>query len=110
MATDSRYEDLAQHVRTIESDVEGERHVTRRVLEHLQQINSELATGRGAADTLALHVNRLADDMSVVKATLVRHGRALDVLQQDVRQMRSEMASMREELLSAIRALANGAV
>ncbi len=52
--------------------------------------------------------------MSVVKATLVRHGRALDVLQQDVRQMRTEMALMRDEsadrhaeLLAAIRALAS---
>jgi hypothetical protein len=45
MATDSRYDDLAQHVRTIESDVEGERDVTRRVLEHLQQINSDWPRG-----------------------------------------------------------------
>jgi hypothetical protein len=44
--------------------------------------------------------------MASVKAALVTHGRALDVLAQDVRQLRSEMDRRFDEVLSGIRGLA----
>jgi hypothetical protein len=63
---------------------------------------------RGTIDSLSLIVNKLADDMSFVKATLIRHGRALDVLSPDVRQIREQSDARHAELLAAIRALGSG--
>jgi chromosome segregation ATPase len=98
MVTDSRYEDLRDRVRTLESDNEGERLVNLRLLEQQQRLTAELSTVRGAVDALSVQVNKLADDMSVVKATLVRHGRALDVLGQDIRQLRAGQDTMSARL------------
>jgi hypothetical protein len=108
MAADSRYDDLRDRVRTLESDSEGERLVNLRLLEQQQRITAELVTMRGAVDVLSVQVNKLADDMAVVQRTLIRHGRALDVVQQDVRQIRDEQGSMNRKLDAILAALSGG--
>jgi septal ring factor EnvC (AmiA/AmiB activator) len=99
MATDSRYEDFRDRVRTLESGAEGDRLVHIRLLEQQQRLTAELITVRGAVDVLSGQSNKLTDDMAIVKATQIRHGRALDVLTQDVRQIRQDMATREEVTL-----------
>jgi chromosome segregation ATPase len=108
--TDSRFEDLERRLRTAESGIVGDRHVSqyaaeqaRRGTEAFLALRSEVAALRADMANTTARVDALAESMAIVNATLVRHGRALDVLQQDVRQMRQESAERHAELLQDMR-------
>jgi hypothetical protein len=133
MVTDSRYEDLDRRLRTAESDIVGDRHVSqyaadqaRRGTEALIGLRSEIAALR--ADVAALRadigatgtrVDAQGENLAAVNSMLIRHGRALEVLMQDVRELRTvirnELIAVRQEatdrhaeLVAAIRALGGG--
>jgi predicted nucleic acid-binding Zn-ribbon protein len=122
MMADSRYDELERRVRSVEEEMNGEKHLTRYAVDQtvrngevLHALRSEVAALRTDVSAVTTRVDHVGADMAGVKAALAMHGRALDVLQQDVRQLRSEMAAMREEvrarhneLLAAIRALGRG--
>jgi predicted nucleic acid-binding Zn-ribbon protein len=129
MIADSRYDQLERRVQTIEEEMNGEKHLTRYAVDQtvrngevLNSLRSEVAAVRADISAVTTRVDHLGADMAAVKAALVMHGRALDVLQQDVRQLRGEMAEMRGEMavmrdeaaarhsdvLAAVRALGSG--
>jgi chromosome segregation ATPase len=98
-------DELERRVRTLEEELGGERHVSRYMVEQagrssevLHTVRSEVAAARADISGATARVDVLAGDMASVKAALVMHGRALDVLQQDVRQLRSDAADLRREL------------
>jgi len=108
-------EELERRVRTVEEELTGERHVSRYQVEQavrnsevLLAIRSEIGSARLDLSALTLRVDALGGDMASVKAALTMHGRALDVLQQDVRQLRQDAAESRrgqEELHALIDAV-----
>ena len=107
MTMDNRYDELERRLRTAESDIIGDRHVSqyaaeqaRRGTEALLALRSEVAALRADIAGTTARVDALGENMAAANAMLVRHGRALEVLQQDVRQMRTEMGSMREEAVT----------
>jgi chromosome segregation ATPase len=115
-------EELERRVRTVEEEANGEKHRTRYAVEQTQRngealhalrsdvamLRSELATLRVNVSAVTTRVDNLAGDMAAVKAAQIMHGRALDVLQQDVRQLRSGQEQLRsgqeriEQALAAI--------
>jgi uncharacterized coiled-coil DUF342 family protein len=93
-------DELERRVRTLEEELNGEKHLTRYAVEQTQRNGEVLIALR--SDTAALRsevtkdvgvlivrVDHLTADMAAVKSAQVMHGRALDVLMQDVRQLRS---------------------
>jgi chromosome segregation ATPase len=122
MAADGRYEELERRVRTVEEELNGEKNLTRYAADQTLRNGEVLHALRSEVGGVTTRVDHLGADMAAVKAALAMHGRALDVLQQDVRQLRGEMVAMREEmtamreeattrhaeLLTAIRALGGG--
>jgi chromosome segregation ATPase len=105
-------DELERRVRSIPLPTCGERHVTRYAAEQARRgteaflaLRSEVAALR--ADTAALradiagtiaHVDTVAENMAIVSATLTRHGRSLDVLMQDVRELRGEATALRRDV------------
>jgi hypothetical protein len=129
MIADSTYDQLERRVQTVEEEMNGEKHLTRYAVEQtvrngevLHALRSEVAAVRIDISAVTTRVDHLGADMVAVKAALVMHGRALDVLQQDVRQLRGEMNALRgemaamrgeaaarhNEVLAAVRALGSG--
>jgi hypothetical protein len=98
-------EELERRVRTLEEELAGERHVSRfqveqavRNSEVLHAVRADVAAVRADVSGVTARVDILAGDMASVKSALVMHGRALDVLQQDVRQFRQDMTELRADM------------
>ena len=91
-------EEFERRVRVLEGEVEGEKLVTRHILEQTRRNGDDLAT--------------LKTDSALMRAELTRHSALLNVLTQDVREIRTEMGQIRstlnrqEERLSALDVLA----
>jgi chromosome segregation ATPase len=117
-------------VTTAESEIEGEKQVSRYAVEQSTRsteaflgLRSEVAALRAEIAMVAARVDHLAGEAAVTRATLIRHGRALDVLQQDVGGLRNdtiairrdmatrqELAAVRDELRSEVAAMRGDAV
>ena len=103
MVADSRIDALERRMTTAESQIEGEKNVSRyaadqarRGTEAFLALRSEVAALRADIAGTTARVDSLGEDMSIVKAALVRHRRALDILMQDVGLLRGEMATRQE--------------
>ena len=90
--------DIESRIRELTGEVDGEKAVTRHILEQsrrngdgLTAIRSELATVKSQIDSLGL-------DVVVMKADLAHQTRLYDVLMQDVRLMRDDMRAIRAAL------------
>jgi chromosome segregation ATPase len=88
-------EELERRVRTVEEELSGERHVSRYMVEQAARNSEVLHSVRSEVGALTVRVDQLGGDMASVKAALTMHGRALDLLQQDVRQLRSEVSDIK---------------
>jgi hypothetical protein len=116
-------DELERRVRTLEEELTGERHVSRYMVEQggrnsevLHAVRSEVTLMRSELPALrtdvggvTMRMDVLGGDVASVKAALVMHGRALDVLQQDVRQLRTRLNGMDvklDDVLGVVRALA----
>jgi chromosome segregation ATPase len=88
-------ETLNIRVGIVESEVEGEKAVTRYNLEQVRLNTGELTAFRAEA---RLRLDSLVSDMVLVKAAQVAQGGTLNILVQDVREMRTEMRAMRREM------------
>jgi predicted nucleic acid-binding Zn-ribbon protein len=62
------------------------------------QLRADVAAARVDVNGTGMRVDVLAGDGAAIKAALAMHGRALDVLQQDVRQLRGDMTEVRDEI------------
>ena len=112
MIAESLFEELERRVRTVEEELVGERHVSRFVVEQttrnsevlhalraeVAQLRADVAAARVDVSGTGMRVDVLAGDGAAIKAALAMHGRALDVLQQDVRQLRGDMTEVRGEI------------
>jgi chromosome segregation ATPase len=91
-------EELERRVCTVEEELSGERHVSRYTVERATRNSEVLHSVRSEVGALTARVDHLGADMAAVKAALAIHGRALDVLQQDVRQIRGEVSEINRKL------------
>ena len=88
-------EELNTQVRILASEVEGEKAVTRYAFEQVRLNTNELTAFR--ADT-RLRLDNIAADMAMVKAAQVAQGGTLNILVQDVRELRLEMTALRRDM------------
>jgi chromosome segregation ATPase len=84
-------EEFERRMGELRSEIEGEKRVTRHVLEQARLNGDDLAT-------MTAQISHLADDMVLVKTTLNSHGNRLNILTQDVREIRMEVGQMRTEM------------
>jgi outer membrane murein-binding lipoprotein Lpp len=78
-------------MRVLENEVEGEKAVTRHVLEHARLNGDDLAA-------MKAQLVHLADDMVLVKTTLNSHGLRLNVLTQDVGLLRQDVGALHRDV------------
>ena len=105
MMADTRYEELERRLQTAESDIVGDRHVSQYAADQARRGTEAFLALRAEVNALRLdiaatnaRVDALAENVAAINAMLVRHGRAIEVLQQDVREMRNEIREMRNEI------------
>ena len=91
-------EEFERRMRVLESEMEGEKAVTRHVLEQARLNGDDLADVKSELAVVKSQLGHLGDDMVVIKAALNSHGNRLNVLTQDVREIRTEMGQMRTEM------------
>jgi hypothetical protein len=103
-------EELERHMRYIESEVEGEKPITRTVLEQsirngaqLGALRSEVATSRVDIQALGARVDAIIGDLVQNTAAIRNHGTLLTMVQQDVVVLRSDATELRrgQEAISA---------
>jgi predicted nucleic acid-binding Zn-ribbon protein len=82
-------------VRILANEVEGEKAVTRYSFEQVRLNTDELTAFRTET---RLRLDRVSGDMALVKAAQIAQGGTLNILVQDVREMRTEMTVMRREI------------
>jgi chromosome segregation ATPase len=106
-------DELERRVRTLEEEAEGEKAVTRQVLEqsirngdYLLALRSEVASVRVDLHALTSRVDHIAGDVVQANAALVSHGRRLNTLTQDVREIRTRLDGMDTKLDAVLAALA----
>jgi chromosome segregation ATPase len=98
-------DELDTRVRYVESEVEGEKAVTRHVLEQairngdvLNARRSETGTTRLDLIALTSRVDHVAGDVTVANAALRSHGNLLNVLRQDVTTIRQDVTALRRDV------------
>ncbi len=84
MATYATREEFDARVRVLEGEVEGEKMVTRHILEQTHHNSNDLAS--------------LKTDMALVRAVLTSHSARLNVLTQDVGLLRQDMEVVRRDV------------
>jgi hypothetical protein len=89
-------EEFETRMRVLIGEVDGDKAVTRHILEQthrngddLAAARSELGTIRSDLATVKSRFDHLAGDMVVIKAEIGRHTRMFDVLAQDMRMIRA---------------------
>ena len=82
-------EEFEARMRVLTGEVEGEKAVTRHILEQTQRNGDDLATVKSELGTVKSRLDHVAGDVALIKADLGRHGRMLDVLVQDMRLIRA---------------------
>jgi len=90
-------------MRVLEGEVEGEKLVTRHILEQTQRNGDDLAAVKARVDHLSI-------DVALVRGAVTGHTALLNVLVQDVGQLRQEVGGVRRDMgtmradIAAIRA------
>jgi chromosome segregation ATPase len=95
-------DELERRVRFVESEVEGEKAVTRSVYEQsvrngdqLGALRSEVATARVDIQAMTSRVDHVAQEVVQNTAALRNHGTLLTILQQDVTALRGDAIELR---------------
>jgi chromosome segregation ATPase len=98
-------EEFEARMWVLEGEVEGEKAVTRHILEQTHRngdeliaARSELAVMRSELGTVKTRVDHLAGDVALVKAAVTSHTGLLNVLTQDVGQLRQETGQLRHDM------------
>jgi chromosome segregation ATPase len=88
-------EELNIRVGILANEVEGEKAVTRYAFEQVRLNTDELTAFRADA---RLRLDRISSDMALVKAAQIAQGGTLNILVQDVREIRQDMIALRRDM------------
>jgi chromosome segregation ATPase len=91
MSTYVTREEFDGRMRVLEGEVEGEKLVTRYILEQTQRNGDDLAA-------LKTRVEHLSSDVALVRGAVTGHTALLNVLVQDVGQLRQETGGVRRDI------------
>jgi len=95
-------EEFEAFKREVIGEVEGEKAVTRHILEQTHRNGEDLGTIKSRLDRVETRLDHMAGNIVVMKADLGRHGRVLDVLTQDMRMVRVAIDTLASSLPSLI--------
>jgi hypothetical protein len=98
----AREDDLEQRMRYLESEMAGEKLVTRSVLGKAQRYTNEIAAVRVEITRMDAKVDRISGDIMLINAAQISQGTMLNILVQDVRLLRTEIGQVRSEMHSEI--------
>jgi ribosomal protein L29 len=93
-------DELNSRTRYLESEIEGEKTITRHIFDSTRRHAEEISAVRLAQE-------RMAGDVALVKTAQISQGQMLNILVQDVGALRNEMAALRAELRNEAAALRN---
>lgn len=82
-------EEFEAFKRVLMGEVDGEKAVTRHILEQTHRNGDDLGTIKSRLDRIETRLDHMAGDVVVVRADLGRTNRLLDVLAQDMRIIRA---------------------
>jgi chromosome segregation ATPase len=91
MSTHVTREEFDHRMRVLEGEVEGEKLVTRYILEQAQRNGDDLAA-------IKTRVDHLSNDVALVRGAVTSHTALLNVLVQDVGGLRLEVGEMRRDM------------
>jgi len=91
MSTYVTREEFDGRMRVLEGEVEGEKLVTRHILEQTQRNGDDLAAVKARVDHLSI-------DVALVRGAVTGHTALLNVLVQDVGQLRQEVGGVRRDM------------
>ncbi len=91
MSTHVTREEFERRMRVLEGEVEGEKLVTRHILEQTQRNGDDLGV-------LKTDVRRLSGETALIKGVVTHQSGLLNVLTQDVGLMRQEMNDIRRDI------------
>jgi chromosome segregation ATPase len=91
---------IEARVRVIENEITGEKAVTRHVLQQAGHNRDDIAAIHVDLATLKLQADRMGSELVLIKAAQTSHGSLLNVLSQDIRELRTETADIRRDLRS----------
>jgi chromosome segregation ATPase len=95
-------DELDAKVRELESEITGEKAVTRHIFEQGRRNTSDLIAIRSEITIMRAEsgerLDRLAGDMVLVNAALNSHGTRLNTLTQDVTLIRQDVTALRREI------------
>jgi chromosome segregation ATPase len=94
----AREKDFESRLRSIESEVEGEKALTRHIFKKASGNDGEIAAIRVEITTLRLQAERAAGNVELVKTMQVSQGTMLNILAQDVREIRTEIGQMNAQM------------
>jgi hypothetical protein len=77
--------------RELAGEVQGEKAVTRHILEQSRRNGEEFAAVKSRLDRVETKLDHLAIDVTIIKAELAHHTRLFDVLAQDMRFIRAAL-------------------
>jgi flagellar capping protein FliD len=92
----AREDEMNDRIRFLESEMAGEKVVTRHILEKTQRNGDDIATVRTDITRLDLKIDRMANDVAVVKGAQMGQGTMLNILVQDVREMRTRLEAFEQ--------------
>jgi chromosome segregation ATPase len=88
-------DELETKVRYLESESEGEKLVTRHVLEQCRRNGAEVSAARVEISTIGLRLDTMSSDVIEARAALRNHGTLLSLLQRDVGALRNDVTALR---------------
>jgi hypothetical protein len=93
-------DDLESRMRYLESEMAGEKLVTREILQKTLRSRDEIAATRTDITRLDMKIDRMAADTSLINAAQLGQGQMLNILVQDVRAIRTRQDAMDAKLLT----------
>jgi hypothetical protein len=94
----ARENDFESRLRFIESEVEGEKALTRHLFKNASGNGDQIAAIRVEITTLQLQAERAAGNVELIKTMQVTQGTMLNILTQDVREIRTEMGQIHAQM------------
>jgi tetrahydromethanopterin S-methyltransferase subunit G len=91
-------DDLSNMARYLESEIEGEKVLTRHIFDSTRRHAEELSALRVEISALRLVNERIGGDVALVKTAQMSQGQMLNILVQDVREIRTRLDGMEHKL------------
>jgi hypothetical protein len=91
-------DELSSKTRYLEMEIEGEKTLTRHIFDSTRRHAEELSALRVEIATLRLVNERIGGDVALVKTAQISQGQMLNILVQDVREIRTRLDGMEHKL------------